>query len=53
MPHVAVDGCRIRPIRLDGNDAKAVLRDQLPRDCRPGPVEFRGAMARFTTSTIR
>ena len=32
-----------RPIRLGGDNRKAMLRDGMLRDCRPGSVEFRGA----------
>ena len=42
---IAVDGRRVRPVRLDGDNAKAVPLDQPFRDCGTGAIEFGRAVA--------
>ena len=44
VPHVMIDARGIRPVRLDGNKAKALLDDQIARDPFAHPVEFGSAV---------
>src|SRR5262249_41911154 len=47
MAHVAVDGERVGPIGLDGDEAEAVPLDQPAGDGGASAVEFRRAVARL------
>ena len=40
MPHIMIDAGGIRPVRLDGDEAKSLLDDELARDAFAHPVEF-------------
>src|SRR3954454_11724957 len=45
MAYVAVDGSRIGPVRLNGDNGEAVLLDQPTRNCSTSAVELGGAVA--------
>ena len=47
MPHVMVDPCGIRPVRLDGDETKSLPDDQFLGDALAHPVELAGAMGGF------
>ena len=47
MPDIAVDDCRVRPVRLDRDNGKAVPLDQTTRDRGARSVDFGRPVRRF------
>src|SRR5262249_11920612 len=45
LAHITVDSRGVRPVRLDGNDGDAVMRDQVPGNGRTRLIELRGTGA--------
>src|SRR5579872_613870 len=48
MPHIAVNARRVRPVRLDGDEGKAVMADEPFGDGGAGTIEFRGPVGGFS-----
>ena len=53
MPHVMIDARGIRPVRLDGDEPKSLLDDQLAGDALAHPVEFDVPCVASPSSTTR
>lgn len=47
VAHIGIDARCIRPVRLDGDDGKAVLFDQALRDRGTGTIKFRRTVGGF------
>ena len=48
MAHVTVNARRVRPVRLDSHEGKAVLADEPLGDGGAGTIEFRGPVGGFS-----